>query len=50
MAPVRLKSLKTLVPATEPQSLADHLKRRRRELCLRQLDAAKLIGVDEETY
>jgi len=49
-APVQLKSLKFLVPAIEPQTLAEHLKKRRRELCLRQLDAASLIGVDEETY
>ena len=49
-ARVRLKSLKFLVPTIEPQTLADHLKKRRRELCLRQLDAASLIGVDEETY
>ncbi len=50
MGAVRLKSLKFLVPAIEPQTLAEHLKKRRQELCLRQLDAAKLIGVDEETY
>ena len=49
-APVRLKSLKSLVPVIEPKTFADHLRRRRRELCLRQLDAANLIGVDEGTY
>src|SRR6266516_4256557 len=47
---IRLKSLKSLVLAIEPHTLAEHLKRRRRELCIRQVDAAKLIGVDEETY
>lgn len=46
--PIRLKSSKFLVPAIEPQTLADHLKKRRRELCLGQLDAANLVGVDED--
>ena len=39
-AAVRLKSLKLLVPVSEPQTLGEHLRKRRGQLGFRQKEAA----------
>ena len=47
------KSLKTLKPVSyerEPQTLGQHLKKRRVELGLRQRDVEARFNLDDETY
>jgi len=45
----RLRGRKPELVALEGDSLGAHLRRRRRELRLRRVDAAKLVGADEKT-
>ena len=47
--PVTLRSLQAKDYADDPQSLGEHLKRRRRELRLLQREAAERMGVSVET-
>ena len=51
--PFGSKSLKSLKPVSyerEPQTLAQHLKKRRLDLGLRQRDVQALFKLDKETY
>ncbi len=49
-APVRLKSLKFLVPASEPRTTGEHLRKRRSELRIWQSQAALNLGVSLQAY
>ncbi len=46
---VRLTALKSTPYPREPRTIGDHLKKRRCELGLRQIDAGKQIGVTADT-
>ncbi len=46
---VRLTALKPTPYPREPRTIGDHLKKRRCELGLRQIDAGKQIGVTADT-
>ena len=48
--PVTLKSLRRKDYSDDPQTLGQHLKKRRRELGLLQREAAKHMGILTETY
>jgi hypothetical protein len=48
--PITLKSLRKPVYEEHPQTLGQHLKKRRRELGLRQRQAAERMGILVETY
>ena len=48
--PVRLKAVKPEVLALQGDTLGARLRRRRRDLGLRQSDAADLIGCDAKSY
>lgn len=48
--PITLKSLRKLDYEEDPQTLGQHLKKRRRELGLLQREAAERMGILIETY
>ena len=48
--PVTLKALRTKDYSENPQTLGEHLKKRRRELGLLQREAAERMGIWTETY
>jgi transcriptional regulator with XRE-family HTH domain len=48
--PLTLKALRAKDYSENPQTLGQHLKRRRRELGLLQREAAEQMGIGKETY
>jgi transcriptional regulator with XRE-family HTH domain len=48
--PILLKSLRSKDYSETPQNLGEHLKKRRKELCLLQREVAERMGIDTWTY
>jgi len=48
--PLTLQALRTKDYSQDPQTLGEHLKKRRRELGLLQLEAAEQMGIEIWTY
>jgi DNA-binding XRE family transcriptional regulator len=48
--PLRLKALRARDYSQNPQSLGEHLKKRRRQLGLLQREAAERMGIQRDTY
>jgi transcriptional regulator with XRE-family HTH domain len=48
--PLTVKALKERDYSETPQTLSEHLKKRRRELCLLQREVATQMGISRDTY